>query len=207
MNGIESLLSGVMIDALLLFLVVGAAFALVFGLLLILAPGPAGRLRAVFDRRYSARRAMKPLETPRYEERHFYRHHRAWGLFIVLGAAFYLVVFFFGYDHAVAGRVLGRYFNPAVAGWLADSGVIILTAGNLLALMAGLVVLVRPSALKGVEARANRWISTRRALRPAEGEHDTPDRLADAHPRVFGVLIGLGGLFVLGSFGLMWFRG
>lgn len=206
MERIESLLGGIVFDALLIFLLLGAAFALVIGLLMLLAPAVVNRLRATLDRRYSGRQAMKPMEIPRYEERGFYRHHKAWGAFISLGALVYLAVFFFAYDHAAATRVLADYMNRHLAAWLVDSGVIVLTAGNLLALAIGLIVFIRPSLLKGVEARANRWLSTRRLLRPLEDEHGGPDRFALAHPRLTGVLLSLGSLFVLASFGLMWFR-
>lgn len=207
MTRIEQIFSSMAFEVLLAVFILGAAFALVIGVLLILAPRLVARLQAVLDQRYSARRALKPLEIPRSAERVFYRHHRWWGVAIALGALIYFGVYFFDYDHAAAITALSRYLHPEIAGWVADSGAALLTIGNAIALVVGLAVLFRPSLLKHLETGANRWFSSRQALRPMDAEHSAPDRLATAHPRLVGVLVSLGSLFVLASFGLLWLRG
>lgn len=207
MTRIEQIFSSMAFEVLLAIFILGAAFALVIGILLIIAPGMVARLQAVLDRRYSARRALKPLEIPRSGERSFYRHHRWWGAAITLGALIYFAVYFFDYDHTAAIAALSRYLHPQVAGWVADSGAALLTIGNAFALLVGLAVLLRPSLLKHLETGANRWISSRQALRPMDAEHTGPDRLAATHPRLTGVLVSLGSLFVLASFCLLWLRG
>jgi len=207
MTRIEQIFSSMAFEVLLAVFIIGAAFALVIGVLLIVAPGVIARLQAVLDRRYSARRTLKPLEIPRSGERTFYRHHRWWGAAITLGALIYFAVYFFDYNHAAAIAALSRYLHPQVAGWLADSGAAMLTIGNGFALLIGLAVLFRPSLLKHLETGANRWLSSRQALRPMETDHTGPDRLAAAHPRLTGLLVSLGSLFVLVSFSLLWLRG
>ncbi|HET9679235.1 MAG TPA: hypothetical protein VFP95_01595 [Gammaproteobacteria bacterium] len=206
MEKIQPLLSSMIFDAIIAFVIIGAVFALAIGLLMLLSPGAVATLRGVLDKRYSGRRAMKPMEIPRNEERRFYRRHQMWGLLIVMGATFYLLIFFFDYNHTAATALLSGYINPHVAAWLADSGAIILTVGNVLALLVGLIILIRPSLLKGTEGRANRWLSTRKVLRPVEDTHYDADAWFATNPRLTGGFLLLGSLFILASFGLLWFR-
>jgi hypothetical protein len=107
------------------------------GLLLSDTPG-VRRMRGLFER------------TQRIE-RVIYRHHRLFGGGIVAGASLLLALL--GARHA---GVFGAT-APIGAGIRALVSLAWVLAA--VALVIGVVVLVRPSALKGVEALANRWIS------------------------------------------------
>jgi hypothetical protein len=48
---------------------------------------------------------------------------------------------------------------------------------------------VRPSLLKPLEARANRWVSTRQKTRLLSKEHTPLDELLQQYPRLFGIVI------------------
>jgi len=65
------------------------------------------------------------------------------------------------------------------------------------------VFIVRPSALKGLEAWADRQVSSRQATKPLEEVRLPTDRFARAHPRLVGVIVTLGSLYVMVNLGLV----
>ena len=96
------------------------------------------------------RRLQDLLERPWRVERMVYRHHRLVGSAIILGALVLLGVLGIKHTHlSGAGLLKG-------SGARAAEFLVWVTA--LMALVVGLVVWVRPSALKRVEALANRSI-------------------------------------------------
>lgn len=84
-------------------------------------------------------------------ERFFYRHHRPFGVFIIGGSLVMMLVLmskkFWALD--VVAFVLASAPGVRLIAWGLVSGL----------LMIGLVVLVRPSALKRFEAVANRQVN------------------------------------------------
>lgn len=182
-------------------IVLGALLGLVLGALLLFSPQNAQALQDLFNRQYSLRRALRPFEVPRHGERGFYRHHRIWGTLLVVGATVYILTWL-SLDSQGIMRLAP---NPlGLDRWLLDSLAIFLTAGNIFALAVGLVVFFRPSLLKGLERRANAWISTRRWSHGWERENAISERWVQRHPRTAGALLSLGSLFVLASFSLVW---
>lgn len=196
-------LSELVADAALALALVSSLFALVIGLLMWVNPPLVQRLGARLNRRVSLRRPLKALEVPRPTERWFYRHHRAMGALLVLAAAFYFYVRYVEFEPASAVRTVARYLPPVLAGWLVESLVLVFTLGNGLVLAVGLVVLVRPSLLKPVEAWANRWLSTRRALKPLDTPHEPLDRLYERRPRLVAGFVIAGSLYAFLSFAVL----
>lgn len=146
------------------------------------------RLRRGADRRVSMRRATRALDIPRNVDHWFYRHHRTYGAGVALLALVLLGFLTFG----SAPEAWARAFGPAyrdVAGILVDTARLVLWLFGVLALVVGVVVFVRPSALKGLEAKANRWVTPRRALRGLEREYDHAETWMARYPRAWGVTI------------------
>lgn len=154
-----------LIDAALLALSIAALAFAAAGLLLCLRP-PASPV-APADRPPGG--LLGVLDTPRRIERFIYRHHYAAGLIIMLSAAFYLWRI---------GRA-GLLWPPAEFGFQAPL-LWLLTLAVALAFVLGAVMLVRPSRLKPVEARANQWIGP---------ESGTAREWLLRHPRARGILI------------------
>lgn len=96
-------------------------------------------------------RLQEVLERPRLVERFIYRHHRLFGSAIVAGALALLTVLGAG-----QARLFGAVWLGGSSGGRA--AVLLVWALVVAVLVIGIVVLIRPSALKGVEALANRWI-------------------------------------------------
>ena len=94
---------------------------------------------------------LEVFERPRRVERFIYRHHRLFGGAIA-AAALMLLVLIGVYHHRIVETSVW-YLAPGVQpALIAVYGLIVF------ALIIGIYVGIRPSALKGVEALANRWI-------------------------------------------------
>ena len=158
------------------------------GIGLVARSGPTLHVMHALNRWVSSRRAIKALEVPRAA---------ASGNRYVVGALLAAVGL---YAIAVLARpevapklaaVLGfdpRYSLPAIA---IDAARWILVAGSGLVAVVGLLMLLAPYALSALEARTNRWISSRRIAAGADTMYLPLDRLAESSPRAAGVVIGV----------------
>lgn len=133
--------SAILITTLLVILLV-LAIALTVGALALLATGPrteqpgsAGPLDALrlLDRQWSI-------------ERFIYRHHRAFGLIILLVGVFSI----WQLGRTELRQLPGNSATMTALLW-------ILMAGQAFNLLMGLFILLRPSLLKPLEALGNRW--------------------------------------------------
>ena len=195
-------LSQIVNQALFVFLMVGAAFALIAGVLLIFDSARAFRIGDWLNRWVSTREIVKPLEEHRNISRPLYRMHRLVGALICAGALYSLVVL--GAPSggaAIATSLAGIGPHKLFAAWLGESLRYFLLAGNLGALLFGVVFLVRPSALKSLEAWADKRISERRAVKPLEKMRMSADQFLRRHPKTVGSLVVLGSLYVLLNLG------
>lgn len=116
-------------------------------------------------------------------ERRIYRHHRLAGLLIIAAALF----FFFKTWH-LGLFVPGRLPSTWQLGWG------LLVGGNVLSLIIGFILLLRPSRLKPVETLSNRWI---------ELDIESLAHILRARPRLRGTLILLISLVCAAGFGTL----
>jgi hypothetical protein len=186
-------LSGIVQQALFVFLLLGSVFALAAGLLLVFNSGLAFRVSERMNRWVSTRAALRSLEEERSIARPLYRMHRLVGTLICAGALYALIVLGTPYGEMAIVKSLSGIGPPRFASWVSESLRIVLLAGNFAALIFGLVFIVRPSALKRLEAWADRRISGRRFLR--------------THPRLVGAVIVAGSLYVMVNLGFVLFTG
>jgi hypothetical protein len=195
------------------FLIAGNLAALVVGVGIVAEPG---RLNAWFGttgKPRSLRRATKSLEMPHNVDARLLARPRLLGAILLAAAALILVkgaVFVSGVSVAEGGRLLARFAEsrgtvPVTweVVWL--SLVIFITLGALFAAAVGLLALTRTDLLAQWSALANRWVSSRRALKHASEStaYYGLDRLAHEQPRLTGALISLAALYVIGM--LIWF--
>lgn len=94
---------------------------------------------------------LEVFARPRRVEWFIYRHHRLFGGAIAAAALLLLVLIGVNHDRMV-GTSVWR-FAPGV-----QPALIAVYALAVFALITGIYVGIRPSALKGIEALANRWI-------------------------------------------------
>lgn len=195
-------LSQIVNQAVFVFLVVGAAFALIAGLLLLLNSNLAFRIGEKLDRWVSTRAALRPLEKHHSIARPMYRMHRLTGALICAGSLYALAILGTPEGAAAMGKSLaGLSASKYLSSWISDSLRIALLLGNAVAFLFGLVFMARPSLLKGLEAWADRSISGRQATKPLEQLHKPTDKFARAHPRIVGAFVTLGSIYVLVNLG------
>ena len=188
-------------QAIFILLLVGAVFSFAAGLLLVFGSQTAFRISERMNRWVSTRAVIRPLEEHHSISRPLYRMHRVVGALICAGALYSLFVLGMPSGEAAIAKSLSGFGPPRFSAWLSESLRYVLLAGNLGALLFGLMFIARPSALKSLEAWADRRISTRKASKPLDQMRLSTDQFVRAHPRLVGVLVILGSLYVLVNLG------
>jgi hypothetical protein len=181
-----------------IFLMFGALLGVSLGLLLIFKPQYLERCSKAGNRWISTRHISQWLDRSISIEHWFYRHHRAVGFAIVLGAAYIFIYFGFQFDRAytllrwsqklpLPAQQLNGLLNALVLGGL---------IGGAVALIAGLFLWFRPSLLRGVEEQSNRWVSSRRATKILDVPHDQVDIFVARHAQKAGWLLLLASIYL-----------
>jgi hypothetical protein len=118
-----------------------------------------------------------------------YRHHKAFGATVIAATLTFLVV-----------SLRELYSDPRLIHWMSErlgsagARVAIVTVGALavILLVFGVFLLVRPSALKGVESVANRWIAP-----PPFPREEFVNRIVLRMPRLTALLLLASGTICL----------
>lgn len=177
--------------------IVLAGLALMVGIGLLTVPHRMRETMRAANQKYSLRRALKPVEIPRDADRLIYRHHRIVGALLAVASAFFLFVYLTESPQASYIEWFQRHFRSNAFSATLTGLAGFLAIVNLLAFILGVVLFVRPSALKPVERIANRWYSTRQATRALDREFETMDSAVMRHPRLTGGLIIVGAFYIL----------
>lgn len=183
--------------SLAIFLLFGALLGIAAGLLLIFKPQLMARINRVANRWISTRQLNQLLDRSVSIEHWFYRHHRAIGMMVVLGAGYIFIHFGLLFDKAAALHHLAGFVPPRLLDVLLDALVLSALLGAALALMVGLFLWLRPSLLRGMETEANRWVSSRQATKPLEIPRDQVERFVARHARRVGWLLLLASVYLL----------
>ena len=184
-------------QSLAIFLLVGALTGVAVSLLLIFKPHLVTRVNRVANRWISTRRLNLLLDRSVSIEQWIYRRHRPLGILIVFGACYILVYFGLLFDKAIALRRLSGYMPAWLLDMSLDTLALAALTGAAVALFVGLFLWLRPSLLRGVEESANRWVSSRRAVRLLDVPHDQIERFVAGHAQRIGWLLLLGNLYLL----------
>lgn len=183
-------------QSLAIFLYIAAMLGILLGLLLVFKPELMERINRVANRWISTRHIERLLDRSFSIEHWFYRHHRVLGIAIVLGALHILIYFGFQFDTAYALQHLSSKVPVKLLDIPLDVLKLFLLIGAAVALMAGLIVWLRPSVLRGMEEGANQWVSTRRATKVLDVPHDQLERFVTRHARQIGWLLLLGSIYL-----------
>lgn len=174
-------------------LLAAAAAAVLTGAALLFAPERFTVAAERWGSWRSTRKYLRWLELPRRTESWFYRHHHGIGVLVALGAAGVLYAFL--HDPGSVGDF--AFGLPAGLDGVANTAIrAFLVGGNAVALVAGVVIAVRPSVLKGLEGTANTWVSTRQMGQRLDVQHRHFDRLVINRPRLFGLMLIAAGAYV-----------
>lgn len=194
-----------LVSALGVFGVIGVIVSILVGLMLCFAPAVALRLGDKLNREWSFSWLHRALDTPRRTEPLIYRHHRIIGFMLVLATAYFFWSFVTVFSVDAVVTAYGGPLPDVVLEILAITLTSVLVIGNALGFALGIVLLVRPSALKGVERAANTWVDTDKASEVLNKRDDRPESMAQRHPRRVGLIILIAALYVL-VVGLSTFR-
>lgn len=187
-----------------IFFLVGGVALLAVGISLIVNSACALRFFGGMNRWVSMRRASKPLEVPR-DTRQAVQQYRYWlAAIFVAGGAFAIFGLLKQFDVAAIIFALNLGFlKPIISGWLIDSVRWMLILGNLLAIVAGIMLAFFPAAVVKLETRGSHWYSERKVTRGSDQLNLKLDAWVEAHPRQAGWGIVFFALTLIGAFGLI----
>lgn len=188
-------------DTFLWVALLGGVLGVLTGVALIFNSALVVRLSDKMNVWISTREAMQVLEEPIEIERTVYRWHRLIGALILAGALFTLYVLLWRFNGPQVVEALTKLLELGVATWIAESLRVFFVLVNIAALVIAVVMIVRPSALKGVEAWANRQYAPRRRAHVLDIPRVGPDSLLRTRPRLLGMVLALAGLYVVFSLG------
>lgn len=174
-----------------------AALALAAGLLLLVAPGWTLSLAQRLNREFSIAWFARLLDAPRASEPFVYRHHRAVGVALALASAYLLKQLFTVVTPGAAAALWGGMLPPALAEAVMQAFHWVFVIGGVAGLVLGVVIFVRPSALKPLERWSNRWLATDRAAAALDRRDDRPEGLAQRYPRQLGMVVLVATLYII----------
>lgn len=187
-----------------IFFLIGGLALLAVGISLLVNSAAALRFFGNMNRWVSMRSASKPLEIPR-DTRQAVQQYRYWlAAVFVAGGVFAVFSLLTQFKAAAVVTLLGlESLRPAVAGWLVDSLRWLLIAGNLAAVVAGIMLAFFPAAVVALEARGSHWYSERKVTKGADDMNTRLDAWVAVHPRAAGGVIVVFALALIGAFALI----
>ncbi|HXM80362.1 MAG TPA: hypothetical protein VN929_00380 [Burkholderiales bacterium] len=189
-------------QVLYILILLGAALGLLIGVMLLIDSARVMQWNAYLNRWISTGNAARVLDQSRDVKRFVYRSHRVIGLLVIAGALFAMDVLTFGLQTRPLVRAFRDLGNPTALALAVDSVRIFLIAGNIAAVVAGVVLCFRPSLLKGLESWADRQYSTPVSTKALEEPNYGPDAFVRDHPKLVGTLVTAGSVFILASLGI-----
>lgn len=189
------------------FALTGSLIGLVVGAGLLVARAQTLEFFRRMNRRVSMRQATKPLEVTRdIEGGPGHRHHPVVAIMFLLGGAYAAVMLFTQLDAGRTVKALGISTNPVTAEVLIQTARWFLILGGLAAVAFGAMLLLAPRAWLALEARANRWHSTRQMMRGGETQYEGLDRWVESYPRTAGLVLVATSLVASAAFAILLFR-
>ena len=177
-----------------IFLLICAPLGAATSLLLIVKPQLLEHVNRMANHWVSGRRWNQFLDQSISIEHWFYRHHQAFGAAVMLGAAYTFVYFGIMFDRSYALQHSNWKIPIRLLEGLLDALVLSSLTGAVVAFMVGMFLCLRPSLLRGIEAEANQWVSSRQAIKMLEVPRDQVDRFVTRHARRVGWLLLLGSI-------------
>jgi hypothetical protein len=184
------------IQGLAVVLVLGLGLALFVGVLLLARPQALFALNQWLSRSFDTAPTFRALDQPRHLERFFYRHHRVVGALIVAGAAYVLLRWAFAYDRSGVLALLSPRLAKGGMDWVLPALEATLVGLHVAILAVGVLIMFRPSLLKGVEKAANRW-QDGPTTTPLDSVVGNLDGAFEGHPRLSGLVLVASALWCL----------
>jgi len=193
----DVLFDQLLIPFVLWIFIVAAIVGVGLGVGLIINSARTLRFLGTMNRWVSLRNNLRPMEIPHDIGKAVYGHGRWFGGAFALGGAFAAFMLLARVEVAAIVPELGKSAPPVIVDWIVESLRWILVAGGALAVIIGVMLFFSPDAVRAVEARLNRWTSTRQLGKGVDTMHLTLDRWVGSFPRTAGWTLALSAAFVL----------
>ena len=201
MKAAIDLLVSVLGQALYILLLLGVALGLLVGILLLIDSQRVLRWNAYLNRWMSTGESSRVLDQPHDLNRIVYRSHRVVGVVVLAASLYALDVLVFNIQTRTLVHIFRDLANPATLQLFVEGARLFLIGGNALAILVGIILVLRPSLLKGVEGWTDRRYSSRLSSPNLDEPRYQPDEFVRAHLRLAGIVAAGGSLFVLLSLG------
>lgn len=178
------------------FLLICSPLGVAVSLLLIFKPQTLERINHFSNRWMTSRHLSELLDRGISIEHWFYRHHSVFGVAVMLGSLYVFIYFGFLFDKVYALQNLNWHIPRRMISALLDSLVLASLTGAVTAFIVGLFLCLRPSMLRDIEVDANKWVSSRQAIKIMDVPRDQVDRFVTHHARRFGFLLLLGSIYL-----------
>jgi hypothetical protein len=169
---------------------VGSLVGIAVGLGLIASSARTIGFLSSLNRWVSTRKVLEPLEAPRDLGWLVNRFRRPIGALFALAGAYTLISMAswpgVSRFQALFGLKVSSLSASAV---LLESAFWVLVFGSVFVLVTGFLLCFFPEAIGAMEARVNRWVSTRRLAEGADKMRLPLDRMVEAYPRAAGWII------------------
>ena len=202
---LQSIFLSVLLPTLIIFLFIGSLFAVAIGVGLVVRSQAMFGFIRLMNRWVSTREALKQVEIPRNIDNTLHHQRRLLGAVFLAGAVFSIAVLVQTFDVNAVAALFGRDLSPAAVQMAIQALKWLLLVCNALAILVGLALIAFPRVLEKIEARSNRWYSSRMATRDMDVVHLTIDKWVEAHPRAAGWIIIVLAVFVALNLGLLIF--
>ena len=200
MKNISNVLSDILLQTFLIFLVVGCVLSLLVGLLMLFKPDVTLRLNQYFNRWFATDKLTSVLISRHNIDGVLHRHLRFVGA-LVLGGSVYCLLYalLFAIKTKDLTSLFFQSWSQPVTVWLTAALIVILVAGNMFAVVVGAGLLFRPNLIANLEAWANKSYGSEK-LQNALVAMRVHQRPLERHIRLVGVLVVAGSLSALASF-------
>lgn len=200
MKNISNVLSDILLQTFLIFLVVGCVLSLLVGLLMLFKPDVTLRLNQYFNRWFATDKLTSVLISRHNIDGVLHRHLRFVGA-LVLGGSVYCLLYalLFAIKTKDLTSLFFQSWSQPVTVWLTAALIVILVAGNMFAVVVGAGLLFRPNLIANLEAWANKSYGSEK-LQNALVAMRVHRRPLERHIRLVGVLVVAGSLSALASF-------
>lgn len=193
----------ILVQFLVALLCIGSLAGLLMGIGMLLKPEQLARINKRLSHWVGTDKITEPLDRPRWMERVVYRHHRLVGGLLLAGSVFILYTFLFSYNaRKITGALGAQYWG------LLDAVLAFFIVLSAIAALIGIIVFIRPSALRELEKLSNRWVATDKAAKSLDRMIHSFDEHVHRRRQVWGVFLVAGSLYILYALGkFLWAGG
>ncbi len=172
---------------------------LIVGFLLLLLPSMFIEQSGKFNAWIDTDKYFNFVNRTHTTERKFYKYSRYIAACMLVLCLYILYTLTIVISDEDVARLIGiSFFSSMINEWLAEALRYILICFNVVALFLSIVLLIRPSAIKGLEAVANTWFKSDSALQALDQSYDVAEKtMTPLKLRIIGMLVIITCLYIL----------